>query len=185
VKSLSSPIAFGLAGVLLLQPLTAFAENGPYLAVRGGLVQAQTASFDVGTSSAVVDGNQEHYRIGYAADLAGGYQLGPLRVEAEASQKRTRLSSFYALSTASVPNSATAPKSRAGGTFAAPTGKSRIRSLMVNAIVSTTNRDVFADGNVHFFAGGGVGYAWARAFNHRAVAGADTYLNGGARSFAW
>ncbi|WP_336118106.1 hypothetical protein, partial [Klebsiella pneumoniae] len=81
---------------------------------------------DVGTTSAVVAGLQEHYRIGYEADLAAGYQLGPLRLELEGSQKGTRLTSVYAAATAAIPNSATTSGSKAGGTFTAPVGKARI-----------------------------------------------------------
>lgn len=171
--------------VLMLCPAAARAADGPYVSVRGGLAQAQAYNADVGATAAVVAGLQEHYRIGYEADLAAGYQLGPLRFEAEASQKGTRLTSVYAASGATIPNSATNLTGKGAGTFSAPTGKSRVRSAMVNVLVSTTNRDVFADGNVHFFGGAGVGYAWARAFNHRAIGGADAYLNGGAKSFAW
>ncbi|HEY6868781.1 MAG TPA: outer membrane beta-barrel protein [Novosphingobium sp.] len=174
------------AGATLMFCSTAArAADGPYVAVHGGLAQAQAFNADVGASSAVVNGLQEHYRIGYQGDLAAGYELGPLRAEVEASQKGTRLTSVYAASTATIPNSATTLTSKGSGTFSAPVGKLRVRSAMLNLYVSTTNRDVFASGNVHFYGGAGVGYAWARAFHHRAIGGADSYLNGGAKSFAW
>lgn len=178
-------IAVGVFAAVWLNPPAARAADGPYIAVRGGLAQAQTFSADVGTTAAVAGGLQERSRIGYEGDVAAGYQLGPLRLEAEASQKGTRLSSVYTPTTVTIPNSATTLTARGAGLFTAPSGRSRTRAMMANVFVSTTNREVFADGNVHFFGGVGVGYAWARAFNHRAVSGAPAYLHGGTRSFAW
>lgn len=177
---------FSLAPAMLaLSAAPALADNGPYVALRGGLSQAQTASYEVGAASAVANGLQERSHIGYEVDVAAGYQLGPLRFEVEGSQKHARPTSLFTASTVTVPNSATNLTSKGAGTFSEPTGKTRTRALMANVIVSTTNRDMFADGNVHFFAGAGAGHAWGRAFNHRAVSGADSYLNGGAKSFAW
>lgn len=179
--SLLSPAALAIG--LFATP--ALADDGPYVALRGGLAQAQATGYDVGTASAVANGLREQSHIGYEVDIAAGYQLGPLRFEVEGTQRRARFSSLFTGSSVQVPNSATDPATKGAGTFPAATGSTRTRALIANAIVSTTNRDMFADGNVRFFAGAGVGRAWSRAINHTAVRGATPYLNGGARSFAW
>ena len=185
MKIANNWMAAAAGAALMLCPAPASAADGPYVAIRGGPAQAQAYRADVGAAPAAVSALQESYRIGYEADLAAGYELGPLRFEVEGSQKGTRLSSAFAASTATIPNSATNAAGKGAGTFSAPTGKLRVRSAMLNAYVSTTNRDVFASGNLHFYAGAGVGHAWARAFNHRAITGAPAFLNGGAKSFAW
>lgn len=185
MKILFDGLVLAGGAALLLCPAAVQAADGPYVAVRGGLAQAQAFNADVGAAPAVVAGLQEHYRIGYEADLAAGYELGPLRIEVEGSQKATRLTSVYAGLGATIPNSATTLTTRGAGTFSAPVGKLRVRSAMLNLSVATTNRDVFASGKVHFYGGAGAGYAWARAFHHRAIDGADAYLDGGAKSFAW
>lgn len=174
----------GIASVLLM-PAAAQAADGPYVSVRGGLAKAQAVTYNVGTTSAVVGGLREGHKIGYEVDAAAGYQLGPLRVEGEVSQKHTRLADVYASSSVTIPNNASKPTSTGYGTFTDPRGKTRTRSVMANVVVSTTNREVFADGNVHFFAGVGAGYAFSRAIRHRAVSGASSYVSGGGHSFAW
>ena len=178
-------IALAMIAAAAVHTGQARADDGPYVAVRGGLAQASPYRADVGTTSAVVNGLQESHRIGYQGDLAAGYIVGPFRFEIEGSQKHSRLSSVVTASSVTIPNSATSATSKGAGTFSAPSGKIRTRSVMANVYVSTTNRDIFADGNVHFFGGVGVGYAWGRAFNHRAITGAPAYLAGGGRSFAW
>lgn len=170
---------------ILSCPSPAEAESGPYIAVRGGLAQARAFKADVGAVGAVRDALQEQYQLGYEVDLAAGYQHGPVRIELEASQKRTNLDTLFTVPGVGVPNNPVVLARVGAGLFIAPTGKLRVRSAMANLYVSSSLGDLLADGKVQLFIGAGGGHAWVRAFDHRALSGARTFLDGGAKSLAW
>jgi OmpA-OmpF porin, OOP family len=171
------------AVVFLSTSVAAQAEDGLQVSIRGGLSKPKTVTFDVGATSATAAGVTERYGSGYAVEIASGYKLGPLVVEAELGQRSSSLSSIQ--STVKLRNSATATAATgAAGNFPGASGSTRVRTVMLNAYLDVTNRTLFENGKVHFFGGAGVGKAWIRAINHMPATNAS-FVNGGAKSFAW
>lgn len=142
-------------------------EVGVLFAVDGDLTFTPGATVG-STGRAEIDA-----KAGYDFGLFAGYDLGPVRVEAEASQRRAGASdieSDFGLGTVG--------PVVAGNQDAA--GHVKVRSFMGNAMV-----DIGDDAGLSFFVGGGAGYAKVDYRDVRREGASAILLDDGDWRFAW
>lgn len=148
------------------------AEDGAYIAARGGPAWAQSYTDTLVSITPARAGDiRLHNRTGTQGDLAVGYAVGKLSVEVEGSQKQAR--------TGRLTGAADAVAAQVWAS------RSRVRSLMANAVVSVPLRNPGATGGVHLFGGAGLGHAWIRQTGTVTAQAISRDNSSGGKSFAW
>ena len=110
---------------------------------------------------------------GFDGGIYVGHDLGPIRLEAEASYRTAGANSIDSNFTAGNGATISAGKQDADG-------KVKVLSFMGNAMLDIGDQDAFS-----FFIGGGAGYAKIRYDNIRRVSGSNDVLDDGDWRFAW
>jgi OmpA-OmpF porin, OOP family len=149
-----------VAAVAIATP--AFAADGPYVGVEGGVTFPQKNNFDVDltnptTTTHYADGFQTKYKTGYDVDLLAGYKLGLIRLEAEGGYKRAKVKSF-GVSTPLLTDATTAAGAPVTAANFDAGNHIGLWSLMGNALLDS---DFGAGSKLGGYIGGGAGRAWA------------------------
>lgn len=163
------------AAVALSTP--AFAADGPYVGLEGGVSIPQSTNYDVTvthgtTSTTYSDGYHVRNKTGYDVDLLAGYKLGLFRLEAEGGYQRAKVKGVDV-----------APQLLTDATTAAGAAVTQanlgignhigVTKLMANGLI-----DGDFGGGFGGYAGGGIGRAWAKfsgasdnAWTYQGIAG--------------
>jgi OmpA-OmpF porin, OOP family len=144
-------VTLALATTALATP--AFARDDAwYIGVEGGVMLVEDIKFDIaGTENA---GEQDN-RYGWDVGGTIGYDLGPVRLEAEASYRRAGINAYRSQRlTTPIRNGAGAVVNAPAGTFPYAGGSTTALSFMANALL-----DFGDDDGVQGFVGPGIGVA--------------------------
>jgi opacity protein-like surface antigen len=144
------------AAAILATP--AFAADGPYVGIEGGVMFPRTSDLDVilNNTTTYDNGYRVDYKTGYDVDAIAGYKFGIARIEAEGGYKHAKVKSL----------GVSAPLITDVGTGAGATATAAdfdvgnhigILSLMGNALL-----DGDFGGGFGGYVGGGAGRAWAK-----------------------
>lgn len=154
-------ISVMLASTVLAAPAVA-QDSGWYAGVEAGFMRAQDIDLDYHDRlNNFEDVITVGHKIGWDADIIGGYDFGPIRTEAEISRKRASIDEVYFGNALAIPGS-----SNVDGR-----GSARLTSAMGNILFD------FGSGGWRGYVGGGFGMARVKysAFNSAGTAGfADT-----------
>lgn len=174
-------IGLALATTVLAAPAVA-RDGSTYLGIEGGVVFGDDLSIDYDLDG---DGDIETGEAGlvqfdldrgWEGDIVLGHDFGAFRLEAEGAYKQMGADAITATGGVDLdPATPGVQTSFAGGVE----GKLRVASAMVNALV-----DLGSDDSVNFYAGGGVGYAWAY-LNGNETDIDDAFVDDLDNGFAW
>jgi opacity protein-like surface antigen len=161
-------LATGVAVAAVAAPAQA-RDGEAYVGLDAGIVIPQDTKIDVGNvnNNAFIVDNKK----GWGGDVLVGYDWGFLRTEAELGRQQWK------------PKSITVTTPISGeplvGTYAGGTGKTRVTTLMANALLDFGGND-----GVGFYAGVGGGRAWVSE-HLRTASGAANFVHESDSVWAW
>ncbi|MEA3017121.1 MAG: OmpA-OmpF porin, family [Sphingomonadales bacterium] len=164
-------IAVGLASVAAIAGSPALARDGAfYIGGEFGAMRVGDIDIDIGAVENAVTVDHEY---GYDGGVFIGYDLGAVRLEAEAAYRRADLDSYATTIRLPLEGAVFAPTREAGGNTSA-------LSFMANALL-----DFGDDDGISATLGGGVGMARVKANNYRNFSNATPFLDGSDWTPAW
>lgn len=166
-------VTLALATTALSTPALA-RDDAWYVGVEGGAMLVEDIDWDVG---AAIDSVTVDHRAGYDVGGTVGYDLGPVRLEAEVGYRSAKVTGLRSTTTLPWVTGAGATRLAPGGTYDAG-GSSSALSFMVNALW-----DFGDDDGVQGFVGPGLGVA--RVKNRLALTSNGSALDDSDTVVAW
>lgn len=141
----------------------AFAADGPYVGVEGGVTVPHTTDLDVilnnttaGTTSTYANGVSVKSKTGWDVDAIAGYKFGLFKLELEGGYQRAPVKRTTVDSTL-LTDVGTASGSTASASDLGLGTRIGVKKLMANALLDTD----FGNSRFGGYVGGGAGRAWA------------------------
>ena len=160
-------IATALASTTLVAGMAHAENTGPYITIEGGAVKNERTDF---RSTANNFEHSDHFKTGWEAGGALGYDFGHFRVEAEGFYHETQIKNQFR------PGGSPSPRGYFDGGDGLQ-GRTNSAAAMANALVGLGHW-----GGVKLYAGAGIGYADTFVRDYLPTAG---LIQGHATGLAW